>query len=118
MVMNTKKNPLVLAIRSTVFPLITLFIGFLILFLIRTCCQNLGLGGVVGFLPFIIIALLLLICGIVFGLMWGVTALRLTKELPVDNRLKVLSYAYLGIAISLLELGVFYWMLLIYPNSM
>jgi hypothetical protein len=115
--MSDKRNPLMLATRSIAFPAATLFVGSLTLFLIRTCCQRLGFGGVIGFLPFILIALLLLICGIVFGIMWGVTALRLTKELPVDNRLKVLSYAYLGIALSLLELGVFYWMLLVYPAS-
>jgi uncharacterized membrane protein required for colicin V production len=115
--MKDKGNPLTLAIRSIVFPFTTLFIGSLILFLIHTCCQHLGLGGVIGFLPFLLIALFLLIIGIIVGMRSGVATLKLAKELSPDKKSKVLSYACLGIALSLLELGVFYWLLLVYPAS-
>src|SRR6266446_3474165 len=112
-----KKNPLEIAIRSIKFPFITLLFGSLVLLWIEKCCKSVnGLGRVVAFLPFIILAFLLMVVGIIFGMMWGVAALRRTKELPTDERLKILSYALAGIALSLLELGVFYWLLLGHPG--
>jgi hypothetical protein len=115
--MKDKSNALTLAIRSIAFPLITFFGGSLILFLIHTCCQHLGFGGVIGFLPFVLAVPLLMIIGIIVGMKSGVAALKLAKELSPHKKSNILSYACLGIALSLFELVMFYWILLVYPAS-
>jgi hypothetical protein len=105
--MKDKRNPLTLAVRSVVFSSLTLLIGSFIVLHIREVIPTLGLGAIY-LLPLFLLCLVIIGIGVIHGILMGVQALRLSKNLSANEKPRVLIYAWFGIALSLIELAYFY----------
>ena len=105
--MKNKRNPLTLAIRSIACSSLTLLIGSYIVLRIREVIPTLGLAAV-GLLPLLLFGIIIIGVGVVYGVLAGMQALQLSKNLPANEKSRVLIYACFGIVLSLVELTYFY----------
>jgi hypothetical protein len=105
--MKDKRNPLKLAISSIVFPSLTAFVGSYIILRVHEAGPNLGLAAVY-LLPLLLFSLVIIGIGVTQGILVGMQALRLAKNLPANEKSRVVIYAWLGIVLSVAEIAYFY----------
>lgn len=107
--MNDQHTPQYFAIRSIKFTAYTALLGLIVIVFVWAVGRNVGLGGGIALMPFVLFTFFAMLIGGVIGIMSGRKALGLVKLMPTSEEKSTYKYFSLfGIFLGVIELAVFF----------